>query len=128
MCVVPGQCLKHHHHWNANQSSAAGALTKNKQKLIHIYFSGDVTICMYLLPPMWLLFINLWGPPSPYQGEIISEWSLMQFSILQKNVHLKCMVYSFSRMVFNLFQGLNYQNDPFYTGCLVLLHSFFAFL
>ena len=51
----------------------------------------------------------------------------MQFSNLQKNVYLKSMVYNFSRMVLNLFQGLTYQNDPFYTDCLVLLHSFFAF-
>ena len=28
---------------------------------------------------------------------------------------------------FESFQGLTYQNDPFYTDCLVLLHSFFAF-
>ena len=37
------------------------------------------------------------------------------------------MVYSFSQMILNLLQGLTYQNDPFYTDCLVLLHKFFAF-
>ena len=28
-----GQCLKQHHHRNANQSSPAAALTKNKRKI-----------------------------------------------------------------------------------------------
>ena len=50
----------------------------------------------------------------------------MQFSSLRKSVFLKNMIYSFSRMVFDLFQGLTYQNDPLCVDCLVLLHSFFV--
>ena len=33
------------------------------------------------------------------------------------------MVYNFSKMILNLSQGLTYQNDPFHTDCLVLLHT-----
>ena len=51
----------------------------------------------------------------------------MQFSTLQKNVYVKIMIYNFSRMFVDLFQGLTFQNDPFYSDCLVLRHSFFAF-
>ena len=51
----------------------------------------------------------------------------MQFLILENNGCLRSMVYNFLRMFVNLFQVLTYQNDPFYTDCLVLLHSFFAF-
>ena len=56
------------------------------------------------------------------------HFHLMQFWNLQKNLYLKSMVYNFSRMVLNFFQGLTYQNYPFYTDYLVLLHSFFAII
>ena len=111
--AVSGQCLKRHHHQNANQSSGAAALTKNKRRLVLVLMS--------------VFFINCGDPPPLYHGEVILEWCLIQFSILQKNLYLKSMVYIFSRIVLNLFQGLIYQNEPFYTGCLVSLHSFFAF-
>ena len=52
------------------------------------------------------------------------QFHLMQVLILQKNVYLEGMVYNFFRMAFNLVQALTYQNDSFYTDCLVLLHSF----
>ena len=74
------------------------------------------------------LFVNNFGyTPPPYHGDAIFDWSLMQFSIIQKNIYLKSMVYNFSKIVLNPFQGLTYHNDSFYTDCLVLLHSFFAF-
>ena len=81
---------------------------------------------MYLLPPMWCLFINFGDPlPLPWW----SHFWMVPSAIFDspKNVYLKSMVYSFSRKFLNFFQGLNYQNDHFYTGCLDLLNSFFAF-
>ena len=65
--------------------------------------------------------------PSPYHGEVISEWSLVQYLILQKMFIWKVWFTAFPECFFNFFQGLNYQNDHFYTGCLDLLNSFFAF-
>ena len=38
--------------------------------------------------------------PSLYHDDVICEWSLIKFLILQEGVHLKSMVYNFSRIVF----------------------------
>ena len=128
MRAVSDQCLKQHHHRDANQSSAAAMLTKRKPKIkpdTYLHVPPPPTPPPPLpIPPLSIFVINF---GYSLHSDVIFEWYLMQFLILQKNVCLKSIVYNFSRMVLNVFQALNYQNDPFYTDCLVLLHNYFAF-
>ena len=64
------QCLKQHHHRNANQSSAAAPLTKNKWKIkIYTHFFLVVMSLFHVhpLPPMSLFVTTFGYPPPPTQ-------------------------------------------------------------
>ena len=61
-------------------------LTKKvkSKNLERIFFGGDVTICMYPLPPMSLFVSNFgYPPPNPYPLDVIFEWPLRSFFVLQ---------------------------------------------
>ena len=72
-----GQCLKRHHHWNANQGSTAAALTKSKRKIKTYFFLVVMSLFAFTHSPLCYFLSLILGTSSPlYPGDVIFAWLL----------------------------------------------------